>query len=251
MNPPKKTVRIGEDTTQLTASAGGDGSAASAGPFEIDVTVNGSSPAINTTYEGYEDSKYAVKLSVEGGTLPDGSYAVIGGTKYFSNNGYIHISPVPAGSFKVNVYSPVPLELTNDKVAFKATLLSAVSTSASVPAEKSVQPVEFRCVSVAIDADVADKVLTPGIVSEINVTLKQEGIDKVQLTISRKNNDGTYDDLLDNVDVALPIDDNSFNVTIGNGFTAVSGETYICSFVGYVNGVPVCKDVCCVVGGFY
>ena len=63
--------------------------------------------------------------------------------------------------------------------------------------------------------------------------------------------DGTYDDLLDNVDVALPIDDNSFNVTIGNEFTAVSGETYICSFVGYVNGVPVCKDVCCVVGGFY
>lgn len=207
-------------------------------------------PAVNTTYEGYDDSKYALKLSLEDGTLPDGSYAMIDDVKYFSNNGYIKISPISSGSYKINVYSPVPLEKPDDKVSFKATLLSAVSTSASIPAEKSIQPIEFNCANVAIDADVTDKVLTSENISEIDVTLKHKGIDEVKLTIVRKNSDQTYNYLIDNVNVALPADDNSFKVSLGNGFTAVSGETYIFSFVGYVNGAPVCKDECCVVGGY-
>lgn len=250
ITPVKKAVTIGENITQLTAAAVGNGNTSSDGPFAISITVNESSPAVNTTYEGYQDSKYAVKLAVEGGNLPDGSYAVVGESKYYSNNGYIKISPLNAGSFNVNVYSPVPLELVDNKVTFKATLLSAVATSASVPIEIITLPIEFNCVDVAIDADVSEKVLAPGNVSEINVTLKHKGIDEVKLTISKKNSDGTYSDSLANVNVGLPTDDNSFKVTIGNGFTAVSGETYIFSFVGYVNGVPVCKDRCCVVGGY-
>lgn len=250
ITPVKKAVTIGEDTTQLTAAAVGNGNTSSDGPFAISITVNESSPAINTTYEGHQDGKYAVTLSVEGGNLPAGSYAVVGESKYYSNNGYIKISPLNAGSFNVNIYSPVPIELVDNKVIFKATLLSAVSTSASVPVEITTPPIEFNCADVAIDADVFDKVLAPGNVSEINVTLKHKGIDEVKLTISKKNSDESYSDLLANVNVALPTDDNSFKVTIGNGFTAVSGETYIFSFVGYVNGVPVCKDRCCVVGGY-
>ena len=250
ITPVKKAVTIGEDTTQLTAAAVGNGNASSDGPFAISITVNESYPAVNTTYEGYQDSKYAVKLSLEGGTLPDGSYAVVGENKYYSHNGYIKILPLDAGSFNVNVYSPVPLELVDNKVPFKATLLSAVSTSVSVPVEKITPPIEFNCVEVAIDADVTDKVLNPGNVSKINVTLKHKGIDEAKLTISKKNSNGTYSDLLTDVNVGLPTDDNSCNVTIGSGFTAVSGETYIFSFVGYVGGLPVCKDNCCVVGGY-
>lgn len=248
--PIKKLVTIGEDTTQLTATALGNGNASNDGPFSIGVTVNESYPAVNTTYEGNQNSKYAMQLSPEGGTLPDGSYAVVGENKYYSNNGYITISPFDATSFNMSVYSPVPLELVDNKVTFQATLLSAISTSASIPVEKITSPIEFNCVEVAIDADVTDKVLNPSNVSQVNVKLKNSGIDEAKLTISKKNSDGTYDDLLTDIIVDLPPDDNSFNVGIGNEFTAIPGETYIFSFVGYLGGLPVCKDECCVVCGY-
>ncbi len=250
ITPPKKAVKIGADATALTADAVGNSHTASDGPFAIHMTLGESAPAVNTTYEGGESGKYAVKLSLESGNLPDGSYAVVDGKTYYSNNGYIKISPMTPGSFNVNVYPPVPLELSDGKVKFTAALLSAVSTSATIPVEIIKTPIEYNCVDVAIDAEISNKVLSPGNVSEIHVTLKHRGLDEVKLTISKKNRDGTYSDLRSNVNVDLPTDDNSFMVTIGNGFTAVSGETYIFSFVGYVNSVPIVEDKCCVVGGY-
>lgn len=248
LTPPQKAVKIGTDTTELTAV--GNGNTSSDGPFAITVTVGESAPAVNTTYEGSESGQYAVKLSVDGGNLPDGSYAVVDGRTYYSNNGYINISPMTPGSFNVNIYPPVPLELSDGKVKFTATLLSAVSTSASVPVEIIKTPIEFNCVDVAIDADVTDKVLNPGNVPKINVTLNRNGIDEVKLTISQKNSDGTYTEILTDINVNLPDDDAEFTVNLSNGFNAESGKTYIFSFVGYVGGLPVCKDECCVVCGY-
>lgn len=40
ITPVKKAVTIGEDTTQLTAAAVGNGNASSDGPFAISITVN-------------------------------------------------------------------------------------------------------------------------------------------------------------------------------------------------------------------
>ena len=105
----------------------------------------------------------------------------------------------------------------------------------------------FNCVEVAIDADVTDKVLTPGNVSKINVTLEHKGVDEVKLTVSKK---GSNETLISNKNIPFPTENNSVTVTLENGFTAVSGETYIFSFVGYVNGIPVLVDECCVVGGY-
>ena len=249
LTPTKKAVKIGTDTTELTAV--GNGNTSSDGPFAIHITVGESAPAVNTTYEGSESGKYAVKLSLDSGNLPDGSYAVVNGKTYYSNNGYIKISPIAPGSYKVIVYPPVPLELSDGKVKFTATLLSAVSTSATVPAEITKTPIAFTCAEVAIDAEVTDKVLNPVKVSKIHVALKHQGIEEVKLTVSQKNSDGTYTDILSDVKVNnLPVDDAEFTVNLSNGFNAESGKTYRFSFVGYVGGLEVCRDNCCVVGGY-
>ncbi|MGN1467526.1 MAG: hypothetical protein ACI4W1_04385 [Ruminococcus sp.] len=248
ITPIKKAVKIGTDTTELTAV--GNGNTSSDGPFAINVTVGESAPAVNTTYEGSESGKYAVKLSVNGGNLPDGSYAVVDGKTYYSNNGYIKISPITPGSFNVNIYPPVPLELSDGKVKFTATLLSAVSTSATVPAAIIKTPIEYSCVDAAIDAEVSNKVLSPGNVRNAKITLKHKNLDEVKLTVSKKNSDETYTEILTDVKVNLPADDAEFTVNLSKGFNAESGKTYIFSFVGYVGGLPVCRDNCCVVGGY-
>ena len=250
ITPPKKAVIIGTDTTALSAAAVGSGNTASDGPFAINITVGESAPAVNTTYEGSESGKYAVKLSLDSGKLPDGSYAVVGGKTYYSNNGYIKISPITTGSFNVNIHSPVPLELSDGKVKFTATLLSAVSTSATVPAAISTTPIEYSCVDVAIDAEVSNKVLSPGNVRDAKITLKHKNLDEVKLTVSQKNSDGTYTEILTDVNVNLPDDNAEFTVNLSNAFNAESGKTYIFSFVGYVGSLPVCRDNCCVVGGY-
>lgn len=248
LTPTKKAVKIGTDTTKLTAV--GNDNTSSDGPFSINVTIGDSAPAVNTTYEGGESGKYAVKLSVDGGNLPDGSYAVVDGKTYYSNNGYIKISPLTPGSFNVNIYPPVPLELSDGKVKFTATLLSAVSTSATVPAVIIKTPIVYSCVDVAIDAEVTNKVLSPGNVRSAKITLKHKNLDEVKLTVNQKNIDGTYTEVLHDVKVNLPADDAEFTVDLSNGFNAESGKTYIFSFVGYVGGLPVCRDNCCVVGGY-
>ena len=246
INPKRKTADIGEDTTGITATAGNSGKAASVGPFVIDVGITESSPAVNTTYKEDGDSEYAVQLSVDGGTLPDGSYAVIDGIKYYSNNGYIKFSSLIAGNYKLNVYSPIPIELSDGKVKFNVTLLEEISASPAIPVEIS-QEVNFTCVEVAIDADVSDKVLNPGNVSGFDIKLEHKNLDEVKLTVTKK---GSGEALISNVNVPCPNENNSVTVTPPNGFTAVSGETYIFTFVGYLDGVAVTEDTCCVVGGY-
>lgn len=249
INPSKKTVNIGADTTGITANVG-DGKASSDGPFVINVTVNESNPAINTTYKEDGNSEYAVKLSLAGDKqLPDGSYAEVDGNKYFLCNGYIKIPSLTPDNHSVSVHTPVPIELSDGKVKFNLALSDAVSASPGVPDEISTT-VEFTCIDVAMDADVVDKVLNPEKVLAVNVKLKYSGVDNVKLNISKKNRDQTFSAILENVTVNLPNNDNSFAVPLGNGFTAVSGETYIFSFVGYVNGTPVLEDKCTVVGGY-
>ena len=246
INPKRKTADIGEDTTGITATAGNSGKAASVGPFVIDVGITESSPAVNTTYKEDGDSEYAVQLSVDGGTLPDGSYAVIDGIKYYNNNGYIKIPSLIAGNYKLNVYSPIPIELSDGKVKFNVTLLEEISASPAIPVEIS-QEVNFTCVEVAIDADVSDKVLNPGNVSGFDIKLKHKNLDEVKLTVTKK---GSGEALISNVNVPCPNENNSVTVTPPNGFTAVSGETYIFTFVGYLDGGAVTEDTCCVVGGY-
>lgn len=243
LNPAKKTVNIGGDKTGITANVG-DGRASSGGPFVINVTLSESKPAINTTYKEDGNSEYAVKLSLASDKqLPDGSYAEVDGNKYFLCNGYIKIPSLISGKHKVSVYTPVPVELTDGKVKFNLALSDAVSASPTVPAEISTS-VEFTYVDVAMDADVLDKVLNPNTVSQLNATLKYIGIDTVELTVSKKNENNS----LLSKSTSLPTDKDSITVPIE--FTAVSGETYIFSFVGYVNGAPVLEDKCCVVGGY-
>lgn len=251
INPTKLTVNIDEDTTEITADVG-DGKASSGGPFAITITVKESNPAINTTYKEGDfttNSKYAVKLSLDGDKqLPDGSYAEVDGNKYFLNNGYIKIPSLTAGDYTVSVYTPVPVELNEGKVKFNLALSDAVSASPKVPAisPKTGTTVEFTCVEVAMDADVVDKVLNPGTVSAVEVKFKHSNLDKVQLIVTEKGS-GTP---LITKDMGNPTTDGNITFNFGNGFTAESGKTYIFSFVGYVNGVPVLEDKCCVVGGY-
>ena len=79
----------------------------------------------------------------------------------------------------------------------------------------------------------------------MSVNLNYEGIDAVKLTVSKKNDNGTYSKLIENVAVDLPTGNDPVT-----GFKAEAGETYIFSFVGYADGVPVCRDDCCIVGGY-
>lgn len=247
INPEYKAVATGGDTTSFTKTAQ-NAKAASVGPFEVKLKISASSPAINTTYVGYNDSKYSVKLSLNGDPLPAGSYAEVNGKIYHSCNGYIIVSPLSTGEITVQLYSPKPLVASNgERVTIKAELLSAVSTANSIPAGKS-DTVEFTCVKYAMDADILNKVLTPGQISQVAVNLNYEGIDAVKLTVSKKNDNGTYSKLIENVAVNLP----TVTVNLGSSFTAASGETYIFSFVGYADGVPdpVSRDDCCIVGGY-
>ncbi|MDY2743152.1 MAG: hypothetical protein SOV18_04700, partial [Eubacteriales bacterium] len=240
-----KAVATGNDATSFTMTAQNT-NAASGGPFEVKLKISASSPAINTTYVGYNDSKYSVKLSLNGDPLPAGSYAEVNGKIYHSCNGYIIVSPLSTGEITVQLYSPKPLVASNgERVTIKAELLSAVSTANSIPAGKS-DTVEFTCVKYAMDADILNKVLTPGQISQVAVNLNYEGIDAVKLTVSKKNDNGTYSKLIENVAVNLP----TVTVNLGSSFTAEAGETYIFSFVGYAEGVPVSRDDCCIVGGY-
>lgn len=253
INPEYKAVATGDDATSFTMTAQ-NANAASVGPFEVKLTVSTSSPTVNTTYVGHNDSKYSVKLSLDGGTLPEGSYAEINGTLFHSNNGYIIVSPLSAGEkITVKLYSRTPLVASNGgKVKIKAELLSAVSTVKSISAEKSVT-VEFTCVNAAeyaMDADIPYKVLTPGQISQVAVNLNCKEIDSIKLTVSKKNGNGTYGELLGNIDVDLPTGNIPVTVNLGSRFKAEPGETYIFSFVGYADGVPVCRDDCCIVGGY-
>lgn len=250
LSPAKKAVNIGEDNTGIIENFG-NGNASSDGPFVINVTVNESKPAVNTTYKEDGDSKYALKLFLDGDKqLPDGSYAEVDGSKYFLNNGYIKISALTArdDGYRVSIYTPVPVELTDGKVKFNLALSDAVSASPKVPDEIS-KSVEFTCIDVAMDAEVSNKVLSPGNISEINGTLKYQGINEVKLTIREKNSNGTYTQKLTNVNVSL-LENDRFTVNLSNGFQVESGKTYIFSFVGYVNGAPVLEDKCTVVGGY-
>lgn len=245
LNPSKKTVNIGEDNTGITADVG-DGTASSGGPFVINVTVNESNPAINTTYKEDGNSEYAVKLSLAGDKqLPDGSYAEVDGNKYFLCNGYIKIPSLIAGNHKVSVYSPVPVELTDGKVKFNLALSDEVSASPTVPTEISTSA-EFTCIDVAMDADVADKVLNPGSVLAVDVQFKHSNLDTVGLTVYEKGNTTP----ITAAEVKNPLKNGKINFSFKNGFTAVSGKTYIFSFVGYVNGAPVLEEKCTVVGGY-
>ena len=72
INPEYKAVATGDDATSFTMTAQ-NANAASVGPFEVKLTVSTSSPTVNTTYVGNGDAKYSVKLSLDGGMLPEGS----------------------------------------------------------------------------------------------------------------------------------------------------------------------------------
>ena len=248
LNPVKKIVNIGEDTTRLTATAVYEGRVANSGSFSLNMTVNSSTPNVNTAYE---DDMYAIKLSFDN-RLPDGSYAEVDGNRYYSNNGCITVYSLASGEFTLDLYSPLPLTLNDGKATLTATLLPAVSSSAPGSDAKSATVV-FNCIDVqacAIDADILDNIFTPGRVYQTDVTLRYAKIDSALLTVSKKTEDGIYSELFGNVSVGLPTADNTVTVTLGNGIDVVSGETYIFSFVGYVDCVPVCSDECYIVGGY-
>ena len=243
LSPEKKAVDIGTDNTGINATAGNGGKAANVGPFAIDLKITESSPAINTTYKEDGNSKYSVKLSTDTDALPDGSYAIVNGDKYFINNGYIKIPSLTAGDYKVNVYSPVPI--SNSSITFKTNLLEEISASPNVPTEISASAT-FTCIDVAMDADVVDKVLNPGSVSSVKVKFKHINLDSVGLTVYEKGGSTPLTAAKEN----NPPADSNINFSFANGFTAESGKTYIFSFVGYVNGAPVLEDKCIVVGGY-
>ena len=248
LNPVKKIVNIGEDTTRLTATAVYEGRVANSGSFSLNMTVNSSTPNVNTAYE---DDMYAIKLSFDN-RLPDGSYAEVDGIRYYSNHGCITVSALASSEFRLDLYSPLPIALSDGKATLTAILLPAVSSSVPGSDAKSATVV-FNCIDVqacAIDADILDNIFTPGRVYQTDVTLRYAKIDSVLLTVSKKTEDGIYSELFGNVSVGLPTADNTVTVTLGNGFDIVSGETYIFSFVGYVDCVPVCRDDCCIVGGY-
>lgn len=245
INPVKKIVNIGADATQLTVTAVYEGRVTNIGPFSLNITLNSSTPTVNTAYE---EDMYAIKLSFDG-EFPDGSYAEVDGIRYYSNNGCITLSPLASGEFTLELDSPLPIALTNGKATLAATLLPAVSSSMPGSDVKSATVV-FNGIDAqecAIDADTSDKLLTPGYINGTEITLKYEAINGVRLTVSRKNGDGSYSVVVRDVNINLPTDNSPFTVDFGNGFDAVSGETYILSFVGYVDDFPVCSDVCCVV----
>ena len=251
INPLMKTVKVGEDTTQLTVTSDSDVIHTSFGGFTLNVNVKDSVPFVNTMYE---NGKYAVKLSIDGEEkLPDGAYAVLDGVKYYSNKGVITLPAQSAGEITVQLYSALPLSLSKlGEAKIKVALTSAVSVAATLPAEKSVT-VAFKCVDVnscAIDAELTEKVFESGRVSRVDITLKSQTITEVWLNVRKKNGDGTYSEILKNVSVHLPTVGDAVSVDLGNGFKLTSGETYELTFIGCFKGLEVCRDVCYLVGGY-
>lgn len=251
ISPLMKTVKTGEDTTQLTVTSDSDVIHTSFGGFTLNVNVKDSVPFVNTMYE---NGKYAVKLSIDGEEkLPDGAYAVLDGVKYYSNKGVITLPAQSAGEITVQLYSALPLSLSElGEVKIKVALTSAVSVAATLPAEKSVT-VAFRCADVnscAIDAELTEKVFESGRVSQVDITLKSQTITEVLLNVRKKNGDGTYSEILRNVSVPLPTVGDAVSVDLGNGFELTSGETYELTFIGCFEGLEVCRDVCYLVGGY-
>ena len=251
ISPLMKTVKTGEDTTQLTVTSDSDVIHTSFGGFTLNVNVKDSVPFVNTMYE---NGKYAVKLSIDGEEkLPDGAYAVLDGVKYYSNKGVITLPAQSAGEITVQLYSALPLSLSKlGEAKIKVALTSAVSVAATLPAEKSVT-VAFRCVDVnscAIDAELTEKVFESGRVSRVDITLKSQTITEVLLNVRKKNGDGTYSEILKNVSVPLPTVGDAVSVALGNGFKLTSGETYELTFIGCFKGLEVCRDVCYLVGGY-
>ena len=213
----------------------------------MNLTVKSSTPTVNTAYE---DDIYAIKLSVDGG-FPDGSYAEIDGIRYYSNNGCITVSPLASGGFMSELYSPLPITSVGGRSAFRVELLPGVSSSSN-PTAKSVTA-EFDCIDTtvcALDADLSEKVFEAGWITDAAITLRYEKGEAVTLTISRKNADGSYTEVMRNIVVDLPNDNSPFSIVLGNGFQASSGETYMFSFVGYVKDTPVCRDDCCIAIGY-
>lgn len=239
LHSAKRTVNIGADTTDVTAAAVA-AYAPRCGPFRTSITITPSSPAVNTTYEG---DAYAIKLTLDGGRLPDASYALLDGTKYFSINGEIRITPLYAGTFSLELYTPVPIAAS--RVVIQTTLLPAITNAPSIPVAHD-STAEFTCADYAIDADVIDKVLTAGAISESEVTLEHKGLDGVKLTISEKN--GAV--LLRDVNVPIPTNGDTVTVDLMDGLIAEAGKTYTFTFIGYVGDAAVCSDQCCVVGGY-
>lgn len=251
INPLMKTVKVGEDTTQLTVTSDSDVIHTSFGGFTLNVNVKDSVPFVNTMYE---NGKYAVKLSIDGEEkLPDGAYAVLDGVKYYSNKGVITLPAQSAGEITVQLYSALPLSLSKlGEAKIKVALTSAVSVAATLPAEKSVT-VAFKCVDVnscAIDAELTEKVFESGRVSRVDITLKSQTITEVWLNVRKKNGDGTYSEILKNVSVPLPTVGDAVSVDLGEGFELTSGETYELTFIGCFNGLEICRDVCYLVGGY-
>ena len=88
-------------------------------------------------------------------------------------------------------------------------------------------------------------VLNPGSVSSVDVKFKHNNLDSVGLTVYEKGSSAPKTA----AEVKKPTD-GTLKFSFGNILPAESGKTYIFSFVGYVNGVPVLEDKCCVVGGY-
>ena len=80
--------------------------------------------------------------------------------------------------------------------------------------------------------------------------MKKQTNTEVLLNVRKKNGDGTYSEILKNVRVTLPTVGDAVSVALGNGFELTSGETYEFTFIGCVEGLEVCRDVCYLVGGY-
>ncbi len=248
LNPVKKFVNVVEDDTELTITKENEDNIASNGPLTMNISINSSTFTVNTLYE---DGIYLVKLTVEGG-FPDGTYALINDIKYFSNNGLILISPLICGDYLAEIYFPVPIELNAGKTIVTASLLPVVTSVVNNPSVHSTN-LEFTCIDVsssAIDANITQNVLNPGYITSCQATLKYQNIDNIQLTIKRKNSDGTITNIIENIDVTLPPDDEAVVIALANGFVGSVGETYIFDFVGYINNAQACNDLCVVVIGY-
>ena len=149
------------------------------------------------------------------------------------------------------LYSPLPITSVGGRSAFRVELLPGVSSSSN-PTAKSVTA-EFDCIDTtvcALDADLSEKVFEAGWITDAAITLRYEKVEAVTLTISRKNADGSYTEVMRNIVVDLPNDNSPFSIVLGNGFQASSGETYMFSFFWYVKDTPVCRDDCCIAIGY-
>ena len=104
--------------------------------------------------------------------------------------------------------------------------------------------------SCAIDAELTEKVFESGRVSRVDITLKSQTITEVLLNVRKKNGDGTYSEIPNNVSIPLPTVGDALSVDLGEGFELTSGETYELTFIGCFNGLEVCRDVCYLVGGY-